>query len=332
MFYTGSHPARKAPLPNPLPQGGEGRVRGNQSVERRRAALTRRRVFLLRACIVMALAAGASWSGAGEKDAAGARSGRFSLLTYNVAGLPEPLSGSEPVRNTPLISPRLNAFDIVVTQEDFWYGKKLRRDSDHPYYAPRGRSLTLGDGLSRFSRLPFAEVVREDWKSCHGYLNHGSDCMTAKGFAYAAHELAPGVFLDIYDLHMDAGHEAGDLEARTEEVDQLLAALRARSAGKAVIVAGDWNLSSNRPRDLENLDRMLAAENLGDACLTLHCGVERVDRILFRESDSLKLRVVDYQVETERFADEAGRQLSDHHAVSAVFEWESLGNQGLIRQ
>lgn len=46
-------------------------------------------------------------------------SGTFTTLTYNVAGLPEGLSGSNPSVNTPLISPLLNAYDLVLVQEDW---------------------------------------------------------------------------------------------------------------------------------------------------------------------------------------------------------------------
>ena len=46
-------------------------------------------------------------------------SGTFDTLTYNVAGLPESLSGSEPDENTPLISPLLNPSTWCCMQEDW---------------------------------------------------------------------------------------------------------------------------------------------------------------------------------------------------------------------
>jgi hypothetical protein len=48
-----------------------------------------------------------------------ARRGTFTLLSYNVAGLPAQFSGSEPAVNMPLISPKLNAYDVVLVQEDW---------------------------------------------------------------------------------------------------------------------------------------------------------------------------------------------------------------------
>jgi hypothetical protein len=47
------------------------------------------------------------------------QSGDFLALTYNVAGLPEGISGSHPETNTPLIGPLLNAYDLVLMQESW---------------------------------------------------------------------------------------------------------------------------------------------------------------------------------------------------------------------
>ena len=71
---------------------------------------------------------------------------QFTTLAYNVAGLPQGISGSDPERNLPLISPLLNDYDVVLTQEDFdwWtplaglldfrnYHARLRADATHPY-------------------------------------------------------------------------------------------------------------------------------------------------------------------------------------------------------
>src|SRR5699024_9684185 len=45
--------------------------------------------------------------------------GSFDVLSYNVAGLPEVLSDSNPSVNMALIGPLLDAYDLVLTQEDF---------------------------------------------------------------------------------------------------------------------------------------------------------------------------------------------------------------------
>lgn len=252
-------------------------------------------------------------------------SGRFTVLTYNVAGLPEPLSSSHPAKFNAMISPRLNAFDIVLAQEDFYYQNDLKTASEHPYYSGRSMEGILGDGLARFSAFAFSKVVHVPWQKCYGTLGHANDCLTPKGFSYATHEIAPGVFIDIYNLHMDAGNSKGDMAAKDDEMDQLIRAMSEKSAGRAVIIGGDWNLSGKREAALKLLQRILDAENLTDSCRFLECGEERIDRILFRGNDSLKIKPVEYQVELERFATKRGWPLSDHDAVSVTFEWETVG-------
>src|ERR1041384_3377513 len=47
--------------------------------------------------------------------------GTFSVLSYNVAGLPEGLSSGNPRVNTPIIGQRIRPYDVVHVQEDFNY-------------------------------------------------------------------------------------------------------------------------------------------------------------------------------------------------------------------
>ncbi len=63
-------------------------------------------------------------------------SGVLQVLTYNVAGLPQGISSSNPATNTSQISPKLNAYDLVLVQEDFWYHADLARDAHHAYQTP----------------------------------------------------------------------------------------------------------------------------------------------------------------------------------------------------
>ncbi|MBW1870754.1 MAG: hypothetical protein JRJ19_01740 [Deltaproteobacteria bacterium] len=127
-------------------------------------------------------------------------------MIYNVAGLPEGLSGSNPVVNIPQISPLLNSYDLVLAQEDFWYHAELASQASHPYQSePMWEEPTfenMGDGLNRFSIFPFSEHRRETWEVCYGITDNGADCMTTKGFSAARHELREGVYVDVYNLHM----------------------------------------------------------------------------------------------------------------------------------
>lgn len=250
--------------------------------------------------------------------------GRFTALTYNVAGLPQGISQSQPLFFMPLISPRLNDFDLVLTQEDFFYSRELKAKAEHPYYAPRGREGSLGDGLSRFSRLPMGEVEHVAWAECYGTLGHANDCLTPKGFAFAVHELAPGVSVDVYDLHLDAGGSAGDRQVRARQMEQLIAYMSAHSSGRPLIVAGDFNLQPRRPDDMETLQALLARQGLRDARAVLDAGADRIDRILFRGGPCLRLDPVAYQVESQRFRSPLGLPLSDHKPVSVTFNWQAM--------
>lgn len=238
-------------------------------------------------------------------------------LTYNVAGLPEGLSGSHPERNTPLISPLLEAYDLVLVQEDFTYHDALVSAVTHPYRAPpKVPEVKLtGDGLAILSRSPFEAPVREPWARCNGGLDQGSDCLAEKGFVLARHTFGEGLEVDVYDLHLDAGSGDDDLSTREAQVTQLLSALEARSAGRAVIVAGDTNLRLPRPRDVASLERLLSDGGLSDACRSTLCtDDDHIDRVLFRSTDTVEVVATSWAVDT-RFVDEAGEDLSDHPAI-----------------
>jgi hypothetical protein len=247
--------------------------------------------------------------------------GEFLALTYNVAGLPEGLSKSDPVRNTPLISPKLNAYDLVLVQEDFTYHDLLIAAVDHPHRSttkvPEAR-LT-GDGLNRLSRSPFSEFARHQWRTCFGGLDSGSDCLAEKGLSVATHTLLEGIQIDIYNLHMDAGGGDEDRAARADQAEQLLEVMAVRSAGRAVIVAGDTNLRPSRDGDAQILERVRSGAELTDACTAISCSdPDRIDRFLFRSTPEVTVEVLGWSEETS-FVDDAGGALSDHSAIAVRF-------------
>jgi endonuclease/exonuclease/phosphatase family metal-dependent hydrolase len=251
--------------------------------------------------------------------------GDFCVLTYNVAGLPEALSGSSPSVNTPQISPMLNPYELVLVQEDFWYHHELVAHVNHPYRSrpmwEQPGLLRMGDGLNRFSTFPLGALTRVTWTECNGALDCDSDCLTTKGFSVSTIELTEGLAVDVYNLHMDAGGCEGDIHARGVQTEQLLEKIRTRSAGKAVIVAGDTNLKRSRPDDVESLERLLSEANMQEACLFLECGQETHDRVLFRGSDSVSLMPLSWD-HPPRFVDTEGHDLSDHKPVEVRFHWE----------
>ncbi len=273
--------------------------------------------------------------------------GSFSLLTYNVAGIPNGLSGSTPEVNNALISPRLNAFDLVLVQEDFGFHADLVSQIDHAHQSVKDTSdrppatFGLGDGLNRFSRSPFTDHQRTTWTDCFGLLSNASDCLAPKGFSYARHEVESGAFVDVYNLHAEAGSGPEDVAARQANLRQLYAAINLLSVDEAIIVTGDFN--SRYTRDTDILPELLSNTGLRDvwvegkraglfpnvgpredACTVEGMSggdCEQIDKILFRSGQNLILDPRDYAVLDLQFQDALGVPLSDHEPVSAVFDF-----------
>lgn len=165
--------------------------------------MTRRRLLAI-AALLGIVAAGATPTASAQTTppATDVAAGSFTALTYNVAGLPEQISGSSPSTNSPLISPLLNRYDLVLLQEDWvdvfqplrdagatdlppltGYHHLVVGDADHPHRstpadppygtdttrAPAGPAL-IADGLNRLSRIPFGAITRQQWTTCNGEL------------------------------------------------------------------------------------------------------------------------------------------------------------------
>jgi len=285
--------------------------------------MLRRGLALLSSLVLLGVLSVAEVGAANPK--AVAERGQLRVVTYNVAGLPEGVSRSRPVQNLPRIGELLSRYDLAVVQEDFAYPDVLRQRLRLPYgSAPfvRGEQLHFGDGLSQFSRLPLTEVARLPWSACHGVFEAFFDCLTPKGMMLSRLELVPGETIDVYDLHMDAGWSAEDRNARKAQLEQLAETIERYSAGRAVIVGGDFNLTRSEATLLRELT---TKTGLTDACTVLACPEpQRIDRVLFRGSPTLKLRARNWKADRS-FVDAAGRPLSDHLPVAVELSWVRTG-------
>ncbi|MEI1278760.1 jacalin-like lectin [Leptospira venezuelensis] len=267
--------------------------------------------------------------------------GTFSLLTYNVAGLLEPFSSSNPSENTPYMGPLMTPFDLIQVQEDFNYHASLYANDVHPYRSATSGGMGIGDGLNTLSYFPFSDFQRVDWDACNG-----TDCLTPKGFTLARHKVAPGVFLDVYNLHTNASTEDADLAARRSNVLQILNFIESNSAGNAVIVMGDTNTrytrSGDNIREFINrgftdvwiqLIRGGSYPTQGADALTdceghrTSAGCEIVDKIFYRGNSYISLSPSSYLIEEARFVHPVtGVPLSDHYAVSSTFNYSLFQN------
>lgn len=276
----------------------------------------------------------------------------FTTLAYNVAGLPQEVSQVNPEEHIPLISPLLNDYDIVLTQEDFdwWvpaldtldfvnYHTRLRADVDFPYQSEQhpgpeavgieeGERATLmtGDGLGLMSRYPFDEFRRVPWETC---APAAADCLAMKGFGMARVELSEGVVVDVYTLHAEAGGEDADNEARAAGFELLAAHIAEQSEGHAVILGGDTNLhtepesddAGNR-EDARVWAAFLEATGLIDVCDALDCAdPTRIDKFAFRSAGGVDLEPLSWRFEAETFLDAAGEPLSDHEPLAVRWSW-----------
>lgn len=341
-----------------------------------------------------------------EPDPAPSEHGTLRALTYNVAGLPEAVSGEQPSTNAPLISPLLNAYDLVLLQEDWedpmrqfvgpppveltaatlGYHHLIVAEAEHPFQSQparhplgmetrRGLDGVLGptllaDGLNRLSRSAFGEPERILWQSCNGSFlitplqelikalglgeftdppgltgdegvvdDGSSDCGAQKGFSVARHEFAPGVEVDVYNMHADAGSHDLDLQTRADNFRQLADFIVNVSAGRAIILGGDTNLrfdsmrrETQRESDGGAWHDFLAATGLTDVCAVLDCGdVDTLvaqkpqfkvhDRFAFRSGGGIELAPLEHRFERERFTREDGERMSDHDPVAVTFDW-----------
>ena len=275
--------------------------------------------------------------------ASAADQGTFSVLSYNVAGLPEGLSSAPTPRAsaTTAIGQRLGPYDIIHVQEDFNYHANLYAADSHPYRTPTSGGAGIGSGLNTLSNIAYDEddFERVHWNSCQ--LDSG-DCLTPKGFTFMRERLAEGVYVDFYNVHTNAGTSSGDFSSRADNLRQLTAFIATHSAGNAVVVMGDTNTRYTRGED--TIAAFAADNGLTDAWVKLVRGgmapapgspallcapnavtndCEVVDKVLFRSSPLVTLNATYYNNEHAKFLDASGAMLSDHDPVTVRFSWST---------
>ncbi|PYC88380.1 endonuclease [Streptomyces tateyamensis] len=305
------------------------------------ARLRHPRVRSVLAGALGAAAALGSLIAAPPAQAATTDGGSLSVLTYNVAGLPQALSSASTDRqsSTTAIGSRLAPYDVVNVQEDFNYHAALYAADTHPDRTATSGGAGLGSGLNTLSDLPYDtdDFERVKWNDCQ--LDSG-DCLTPKGFTFMRTRLAEGVYVDFYNLHANAGTAAGDETARAANLAQLSGYIATHSAGNAVVVMGDTNTRYTRADD--TIAAFAADNRLTDAWVQLERGgvaparggdpllcdqnaptdtCEVVDKVLYRSSSLVSLTATSYADKHADFLDASGRMLSDHDPVAVGFSW-----------
>lgn len=259
----------------------------------------------------------------------------ISVVTYNVAGLPEGISSSHPAQYTSSISPLLNEFDLVHMQEDFCYHDSILLYNTHPYRTETLGCVPTGDGLNALSKFPILNVVRFAWTNCTN-----PDCFTPKGFYYSQIDLGDIGKVDFYDIHCNAGGSDASMAARRGNIAKISSYIAEHSTGNPVVVMGDFNSRYTRDGDsiraffdLGFKDVWLELIRGGsipaispdklDSCEPVHTSpdCEGVDKLFYRSNNQVEITPLSYQVDDNRFYYQGNDtlMLSDHWPVFVKF-------------
>lgn len=277
-------------------------------------------------------------------------SGDFSILSMNVAGLPEALQSNDvpgdKKTNSGLVGSYFAeyGFDVIHVQEDFNYHAYIYETDDHPYRSATSGGVPAGSGLNTLANFPWVDLTRTKWDTCSNI--DSNDCLTPKGFTFMRVQLAASadnhstaVYADFYNLHADAGTTKADETARNSNINQVLAYAEAWSAGNAVLLYGDTN--SRYSRTADTAIRSLLASNFTDAWVQLerdgvvptvesmcvnpqaadNSTCETVDKVFYRSSPLVSLDATSFMYAGTRFLQPDGNVTTDHNPINVNLTW-----------
>lgn len=166
-----------------------------------------------------------------------ASSATWTILSVNVAGLPTILDSTtfQAIKPTTRTQSGPTSPNTGTTfPKDFDYHAYIYATDDHTYRTATSGGVPFGSGLNTLAKYTWGETTfaRVKWSDC--YLN-SSDCLTPKGFTYVRMTIATPFTTDVYNLHTDAGDEAGDISARASSLQQVAEYISTNSVGQAVL-------------------------------------------------------------------------------------------------
>lgn len=208
----------------------------------------------------------------------------------------------------------------------------------HAHRTPTSGGVPFGSGLNSLHHQPHEALDRVTWDRC--WINQ-ADCLTPKGFTFHRAQIAPDTWIDVYNLHADAGDDDLDEAARRNNLEQLTAYISERSAGHAVLVMGDTNTRYTTEGD--RISDFAATNGLTDAWVelvrsgdepdrgspALSCPgsnppveCEVVDKVLYRDGGGVDLSATSYRnLDADFREDGSGLMLSDHFPIAVDFGW-----------
>jgi endonuclease/exonuclease/phosphatase family metal-dependent hydrolase len=224
----------------------------------------------------------------------------FSLVSYNIHGLPMIMTFDETYVRMKEISQLLHGteFDVINFQEDWTtHGNNILLDGLPEYaWSQRLNEYTheyslFGSGLLQMSKTTPDNSTQIVFTDRHGF----DDMWANKGFQ----TMRIGD-LDIYNTHLDAGKETGDVNARTAEIQQMINYINLWSQDRAILIGGDTNLRSFDNVSYNNLLNSLnLTEITNESC---------IDKFLYRNSSNL-------QIVPKKVISVKNKSLSDHSMI-----------------
>ncbi len=247
------------------------------------------------------------------------------VLSYNTHGLAAWAAGDDPEARFPRIGALANRYDVALLQEDFEHHERLLPRVRHGVVSRGNESrfgswlcpVCAGSGLTLLARWPDAleRLVNTAYGICSGWLGAANDCFATKGFQHARLRLPGGLQVDFVNTHLDAGDGEEDRGARAGQLEALQRHLHREAAGRALVVAGDFNLDDGVPEDVALRDAFASSLALSDSGARAAPGSDwtRLDYIYVRDGADTRLEIL-AAGEDPTFVHE-GSPLSDHPAI-----------------
>lgn len=255
----------------------------------------------------------------------------FSVLTYNVHGLSPIIAGDDPESRIPVILERAKDYNFILIQENWifsanYFSEKLPNhkwvvSNDSKFSWPikswinsNGSGLTIGIS----NNYEILNIHQEKFSVCSGWFGRANDCLATKGFQHISIEI-DGEVVDLYNTHLDAGNTIEDISVRKKQIEHLTEYINQHSVGRPIILAGDLNIDylSDEKVVVSGLIDNLNLQILDWENKAKNQPTEVLDYILFRNSSTLNISMIDFGVDTNL------NGLSDHPPIKAVFEFKN---------
>lgn len=244
------------------------------------------------------------------------------FITYNVCVLPDFIIYDRNLimptsKRLEYIGDRLKKYDIIGLQEAFQFKRTIFEKKLGEYFVGHGADIAnvknVGSGVYTFSRFSITRIYYERWTP-----SSGADSFSLKGLVGVTTEVAPGLSIDVYNLHAQAGGENAD-QIRTMNYDQLNNGIKMLSRDKKhpIVYLGDYNCRFGEA-DCDYLLKITGAKSVME-------NQEGVDHIFIDENNSnWKITVLDYKKAFPYDGDGMvnGKYVSDHEAFEATLQFE----------